>query len=237
MQLHPAAHLVSGPMHHQQRHVNLLHQQVVWEDICPGRPPSEVGVEHPHARQHWGVQHHTCDAWPLRRQPHLRMRQRQQRCIHLSGIAANASASHQQVDAHPAAELCRAQLPAVRVLLACFVCPDVTPIKQLAYFFSPRALKPHKGKQKLSSYIHHAKTPAYATHRWTRADRLPVQHHCMPLDAVVGLQGLQHGPDVTAGGCDAGLPLAHAVACVVIAHHVDAQQPPQLPAGSTARPV
>lgn len=52
----------------------------------------------------------------------------------------------------------------------------------------------------------------------------------VPLDPMVGLQGLQHSTDVTARGCNAGLPRAHAVAGVVIAHHVDPKEPPQLPA-------
>jgi hypothetical protein len=103
-------HLVSSTMHHQQRHIDLLDQQVVREDVRPGGPPFEVGVEHPHARQQRGVQHHSCDARPLRPQPHLPMTHRQQQCIERKPPPSNyPNRPYTQADAY----MMNSQLPAV----------------------------------------------------------------------------------------------------------------------------
>lgn len=67
----PLSHLVRGPVHDQQRHIDLLDQQVVGEDVGPGGPVAQVGVEHTHTRQQRRVQDDTPDTRPLRRQPHL----------------------------------------------------------------------------------------------------------------------------------------------------------------------
>ena len=53
-------HLISRAMHDQQRHIDLLDQEVVGEDVRPRRPPAQVGVEHTHPGQQRRVQHHSC---------------------------------------------------------------------------------------------------------------------------------------------------------------------------------